>query len=416
MLVERRKFLKKALITSFVFGALPSLDLFSLLNSAEAKSIIKASRIVKGKSPELIVHNAKVGVMETPLYLLRKYYITPKEILYVRNHFPVKELGFDVLSPVIDDGWTINIGGLVGRPGKITVGELKKMKTVKVTCVLQCSGNGRAFYAKKAKTPGSQWKHGGMGNVVWKGVKLKDVFKALAVEIDPSARFITANGKDKPITPIGSDFVHSMPLHDVLDKAILAIEMNGEPIPAIHGGPVRLIIPGYYGTMQIKWLTDIYITDKESPSRFQKKAYRIPVSPVEPGEMTPLDFNQFNSIPNYRMKVKTVIFYPMNGERVKSGFFKVKGVSWNDGLVPINEIYISTDKGKDWIRAHVVRNDGLYAWYLWEAEIKLKRGQKFIWARAIDEWGRGQPLNGVDRWNPKGYEWNGVDKVTVEVI
>ncbi len=402
-------------MSSIFLGSLPRLN-FSFIKPVEAQSLIKANQIIRGKSPELIVHNAKVGVMETPLNLLGKYYLTPKEILYVRNHFPPKEAVFESLEPITDDGWTLRIGGLVGRPAEITVGDLKKMDMVQVVAVIQCSGNGRSFYAKKAKTPGSQWKHGGMGNVVWRGVRLKYVFDKLSIEIDPRARYLTANGKDSPLTPKGSDFVHSVPLHDVLDKAILALEMNGEPIPAIHGGPLRLIIPGYYGTMQIKWLTDIYITEKETPSRFQKKAYRVPVFPVEPGTMTPLDFNEFNSRPNYGMNVKTVIFYPLDGQKLRAGTLRIKGVSWNDGLVPIKEIYVSWNKGKDWERAKVVRNDGPYAWYLWEVEAELKKGRYEIWARAIDAWGRSQPFNGLERWNPKGYEWNGMDRITVEVV
>ena len=413
---KRREFLKRALVTSVALGAYPTLRLLPAPPSANAQTLVKANKIVRGKAPGLIVHNAKAGVMETPLPLLRKYYHTPKEILFVRNHFPITGSRYATLKPIIDDKWTVRIGGLVGRPGEITVGDLKKMEQVEVTAVLQCSGNGRAFYAKRAKTPGTQWKIGGMGNVTWKGVKLKDVFKALSIEMDPEANYLTANGKDRPLTPRGSDFVHSVPLHDVLNKAILALEMNGEPIPAVHGGPVRLVIPGYYGTMQIKWLTDLFITDRETPSRFQQRAYRNPLFPVEPGTMTPRDFNRFNSRPNWGMKIKSVIFYPLNGESIRAGMYKIKGVAWNDGLVPVKEIYVSLDKGREWIKARIVKSEGLYAWYLWEAEVELEKGRREIWARAFDAWGRGQPLKGVDRWNPKGYEWNGVHKVTVEVV
>ncbi len=409
--MDRREFMKRAGATAVALGAFPAVF------RAQAQSAPSADQIIKGKIPEMIVHNARLGVMETPLNILRKYEHTPKEALYVRNHFPVSGAGawYATTDPINDDNWEIRIGGLVGRPAKITVGELKKMKLVEVPAVLQCSGNGRSFYAKKAKTPGSQWKHGGMGNVVWRGVLLKDLFEALAVEFDAAARYLTANGKDRPTTPKGSDFVHSFPLHEVLKKAILAVEMNGEPIPAVHGGPVRLFIPGYYGTMQIKWLTDLYVTEKESPSKFQQHAYRVPLYPVQPGEMTPADFNEFNSIPNWGMKIKTVIFSPLDGESVKPGMVKVTGVSWNDGLVPVKEVFVSADRGKSWTPAKIVKKESPYAWHFWEAYVALSSGTREIWARAVDAWGRGQPLDGVDRWNPKGYEWNGTDKISIKV-
>lgn len=409
--MDRRDFLKGAGAAAAMLGVFPSVF------RAQAQTNATADQIIKGKIPDMIVHNARLGVMETPLKILRKYPHTPKEILYIRNHFPVSGAGswYATTEPIRDDNWTVRIGGLVGRPGEITVGELKKMKMVEVPAVLQCSGNGRSFYAKKAKAPGSQWKHGGMGNVVWKGVPLKDVFEALAVEADPRARYLTANGKDKPTTPKGSDFVHTMPFHDVLDKAILAVEANGEPIPAAHGGPVRLFIPGYYGTMQVKWLTDLYLTDRESPSNFQQHAYRVPLYPVEPGQMSPQDFTEFNSRPNWGMKIKTVIFSPLSGETVQAGLVKITGVSWNDGLVPVKEVHISTDQGKSWFPAKIAKKESPYAWYVWEAYVPLSKGTREIWARAVDAWGRSQPLDGTDRWNPKGYEWNGTDKITVQV-
>ncbi len=410
--VDRREFIKWA-------GAVTvSLSMAPGVFKAYARGTPPANEIIKGKVPEMIVHNAKFGVMETPLHLLRRYEHTPKSILYVRNHFPLSEMGakFATTEPLEDDNWRVRIGGLVGRPGVITVGELKKMDMVEVTAVLQCSGNGRSFFAKKAKTPGSQWKHGGMGNVVWKGVPLKEVFRRLAVEYDKSARYITADGADRPFTPRGSDFIHSLPLQDVLNRAILALEMNGEPIPACHGGPVRLVIPGYYGTMQIKWLTNIYITDKESPSYFQQHAYRVPLNPVEPGEMSPSEFNQFNSRPNWNMKVKSVIFSPLDGETVRAGRVKVKGVAFNDGMAPISEVFVSVDRGKSWRLARITRSDGPYSWYFWEAEVHLPTGSHQIWSRAVDAWGRSQPLDGNALWNPKGYEWNGTDKITVKAV
>ncbi len=403
--MDRRDFLKASLFYAalFTFGRGPA--------RAEAVPI-------PGKDPRMIVHSPRFAVMETPLELLRKYEITPKEILFTRNHFPIvgPNSFMATLSPIIDDSWSVRVTGLVERPGKITVGELKKMDMVEITCVLQCSGNGRAFYAKKAKTPGTQWKYGGMGNVRWKGVRLSDVLDYLSVKPSRFVRFITADGKDRPLIRRGPDFVHSVPFHDAVRRAILAVEMNGEPIPAVHGGPVRLVIPGYYGTMNIKWLTEICLTHVETPSKFQQKAYRVPLFPVKPGELSPRQFTPKNSRPNWRMRTKSVIFFPREFDRVKSGNVKVRGVAFNDGTVPIREVYVSADRGNSWLRAKIVKDYGPYGWYFWEADLRLRKGKVELLSRAIDDWGRGQPLDGTSRWNPKGYEWNGVDRVELEVV
>ena len=408
--MDRREFLKRTGATAVALGVFPS------VTRVRAQARPSADQVVQGKDPRLIVHNTKTGVLETPLELLRQHEITPKELAFVRNNQVLA--GGKTLEAIPLKGWTVEIVGLVHRPAKFDASELKKLPQHEVTMVLQCSGNGRSFYAKYAKkTGGTQWKHGGMAQTVWKGPKLKDVLEHFKVEVyEPAAKFLTANGRDEP-SGTKPDFEHSLPWTDpyVRENAILAIEMNGEPIPAVHGGPVRLIVPGYYGTMNVKWIGTLRFEAHESYNYNQIPRYRVPIYPVEPGKFSKKDFTFENSRPNWHQKVKSVIFAPLDGETVKAGTVKVEGVAWNDGVVPIEEVQVSTDQGKTWTRAKLRPGESPFGWTFFETYVALSPGEREIWVRAVDKLGRAQPLNGGIHWNPSGYEWNGADRIKVKV-
>ena len=408
--MDRREFLKRTGATAVALGVFPS------VTRVRAQARPSADQVVQGKDPRLIVHNTKTGVLETPLELLRQHEITPKELAFVRNNQVLA--GGKTLEAIPLKGWTVEIVGLVHRPAKFDASELKKLPQREVTMVLQCSGNGRSFYAKYAKkTGGTQWKHGGMAQTVWKGPKLKDVLEHFKVEVyEPAAKFLTANGRDEP-SGTKPDFEHSLPWTDpyVRENAILAIEMNGEPIPAVHGGPVRLIVPGYYGTMNVKWIGTLRFEAHESYNYNQIPRYRVPIYPVEPGKFSKKDYTFENSRPNWHQKVKSVIFAPLDGETVKAGTVKVEGVAWNDGVVPIEEVQVSTDQGKTWTRAKLRPGKSPFGWTFFETYVALSPGEREIWVRAVDKLGRAQPLNGGIHWNPSGYEWNGADRIKVKV-
>ncbi len=409
--MDRREFMKRTGATAAMLGLFPS-----VFNVARAQAKPTADQVIKGKDPRLIVHNTSTGVLETPLELLREHEITPKELLYVRNNQVLA--GGKTLEPIPLKGWFIEIVGLVHRPAKIEATALKEFPQHEVTMVLQCSGNGRGFFAKYSKkTSGTQWKHGGMGQTVWKGPKLKDVLEKYKVEVyEPAAKFLTANGRDEP-SGKKPDFEHSLPWTDpyVRENAILAIEMNGEPIPAVHGGPVRLIVPGYYGTMNVKWVGTLRFEAHETYNYNQIPRYRVPLYPVEPGKFSKKDYTFDNSRPNWHQKIKAVIFAPLDGEKVSAGLVRVKGVAFNDGVVPIEQVQVSTDMGKTWTTAALKPGKSTFEWTYFEAPLVLKKGEVEIWVRAVDKLGRAQPLDGGIHWNPSGYEWNGADRIKVTV-
>jgi sulfite oxidase len=290
------------------------------------------------------------------------------------------------------------------------------MDQVKRVSVLQCAGNGRSFYAAKQKVAGGQWMNGGMGNVEWEGVPLRPFLADMKLEPAASVRWLTAEGWDEPPTPEGSDFAKSYGIDDpALEHAILALKMNGEPIPAIHGGPVRLIIPGFYGNMNVKFLTVLLLAAEQSPSAFQSVGYRMPLQPVEPGQFEANDYTIYNSVPTYGHTIKSVIFSPLPEDKPKAGPVEITGVAFNDGMAPVTSVEASADGGKTWQAAEVAPPESPWAWYHWKAKSNLAAGNNLLMARATDALGRTQPMDGLARWNPRGYEWNGVDRVEVVI-
>jgi DMSO/TMAO reductase YedYZ molybdopterin-dependent catalytic subunit len=316
-------------------------------------------------------------------------------------------------EPAQADGWQLDLAGLIDKPQQISASALASLPQEEIELVLQCSGNGRARFATAAKAEGVQWQHGAMGNVKFKGVPLRALVEHLGLKIKPEAKFIAAEGKDQPAMSGEADFEHSIPLADGQERSILALAMNGEPLPKVHGGPLRLVTPGYYGTMNVKWLSRLRFEDRESANRHHAVRYRTPMKPIAPGSKFTATLE--NSEPNWNMKVKSVIFAPLDGEKLRAGKLEVRGVAWNDGTSRIDSVEVSTDGGKTWRRAEIKRPKSPYAWHPWSLGIELSAGKVTILARATDALGRTQPLDGTIAWNLAGYAWNGVDSVAVTV-
>ncbi|MBX9788760.1 MAG: sulfite oxidase [Pirellulales bacterium] len=371
-----------------------------------------SAELIRGKAAGLIVHNARPLEIETPLEQLRAHAVTPADLLFVRNNLHMPE--GDTLEPLPLAGWTIDVAGLVEFPRTLEAARLAAMPTVEHEIVLQCSGNGRKFYSATAEVKGSPWTTGAMGNVRFRGVPLRAVLEALDCRPHPGAKFLTAEGRDVPISSEKADFEHSIPLDDALDRSLLAIELNGAPIPAVHGGPVRLVTPGYYATMNVKWLSRLRLEGQETPNHNQVPRYRTPREPIAPGSAYVNTLE--NSEPNWNMRTKSVIFAPLEGEQLPAGEVEVRGVAFNDGRARIEAVEISIDGGQNWRRAELAKRAGPYAWQHWSCRLALAAGEQRILARAIDALGRSQPLEAAAGWNPDGYAYNGVHRVTVQVV
>jgi sulfite oxidase len=401
--VDRRVFLTGA-TAALAASAITSKPASSAAPAAGAESL------VSGKDLRLIVHASRPAVFETPAGLLANDQLTPAPLLFVRNNQQPTDAA--TTRPPELAGWKIELAGLVDRRLTIDAAALAGLTQVEHEMVLQCSGNSRSLFARSAMTKGTQWGRGAMGNVRFAGVSLAALLEHYGVKIKPEAKFLTAEGNDEPAAG-EQDFEHSLPLDDALEKSLVALRLNGEPLPAIHGGPVRLVTPGYYGTMHVKWLNRLRFESKESDHTSQIPHYRTPREPIKPGQSFTPTYE--NSEPNWRMKIKCVVLLPASGARLPSPNIPLSGVAFNDGEARIDAVLISTDAGRTWQAAQLEIPRSPYAWYRWQAPLKLGPGKHQIWARAIDERGRSQPADGAIEWNPHGYAWSGMEKIDITV-
>jgi DMSO/TMAO reductase YedYZ molybdopterin-dependent catalytic subunit len=353
------------------------------------------SRAADRPKRDMIVRSVRPEDMEMPLDGFSTW-ITPVERFFVRCHMN---------RPAVDAGsWRLKVDGEVASPLDLTLDELKKLPAVEVVSVLECAGNGRGYY--QPSVTGMQWARGGVGNARWRGARLADVLKKAGMKA--STKHLLFNGAD---TPMGTmpDFVRTIPLKKALDPdTLLAYEMNGEPLPAAHGFPLRLVAPGWAGDSWSKWVTQIQALDKEYDGFFMKTAYRYPVRPVAPGAaVDPADLKPLEGI-----RPKSVIAGPLEGAGVGSGPVRIHGAAWA-GESPVAKVDVSTDSGRSWRPATLGRDKARYAWRLWEFNwTPPGPGSYVLMARATDAAGATQPL--VEDWNPSGYLWNVVHQVRVQ--
>jgi sulfite oxidase len=364
---------------------------------------------IEGKDRRLEVMSAVPLVLSTPVGLLAEQTITDKKYLFVRN---IQDLAKGMtIEPLPLEGWEFELVGLI-KPYRVVIRaeELLKMDQVEYEMILQCSGNGRSQYRG---IPGTPWNQGGVGNVRFAGVPLKAILEKYGVMIDPQVKYVTAEGHDLPMGLEKPDFEHSLPVAPVLERGIIALRLNGEPLPGIHGGPVRLVTPGLFGTMQVKWLRRLRFETAESTNFYHATEYRVPLSLLQPGEK--FRFTMENSRPTWEIRLMSYILQPESSAKLKAGAVTISGVAYNDGSARLEAVLVSLDRGQSWQPAKFEVPESPYAWYRWTTEANLRPGVHEVWSRAIDALGRTQPLEGSIFWNPNGYEWTGVFKVEVTV-
>jgi DMSO/TMAO reductase YedYZ molybdopterin-dependent catalytic subunit len=294
---------------------------------------------------------------------------------------------------------------MVERPQAFTLKDLKQFEPVTITAVVQCSGNGRAFH--QPKVPGVQWERGAVGNAEWTGARLRDVLAKAGVQ--EGAQHVQLQGADRPVVATVPLFTRSIPLAKALHPdTVLAYEMNGRPLPLLHGAPLRVITPGWMADSCTKWLTEITVQAEEAKGYYMQTAYRMPVKSVESGT-TP----NVPSTPVEAMVVKSLIAAPQAGETLRAGPVTIQGVAWS-GEANVVKVEVSVDDGKTWEPARLLGEERPYAWRQWQFIWKANTaGPVFILCRATDSQGETQPER--TPWNPSGFLWNGWDRVNVTV-
>lgn len=368
-------------------GAMAAVTLFGFtpLAKSEVPKSLPDYAAWKERSA-LIVHSAQT--LESQRGAIGNGVITPSDRLFVRNNLPAPP------ASVTDnpDAWELRIEG-VKNPRTMTVGELKKLGVTTVASVLQCSGNGRAFFPHGAS--GTQWSVGAAGCVMWTGVPLKDVVEALGGPV-AGAKYITSTGGES--LPEGLDPKTIMVERSVptkaMESALLAWEMNDEPLTHTHGGPLRMVVPGFYGVNNVKYVKNLAFTESQTDAKIQASGYRI----REVGEAGSPDQPSM-----WEMNVKSWVTAPLESGR--SGRNMIYGVAFG-GTVALEKVDVSVDGGKTWKQARFLGPDlGPYAWRPFVMAVDLPAGEHRIVSRATDVQGDSQPEGRVD--NERGYGHNG---------
>ena len=363
-----------------------------LATSALAQNPDASPAIVFPGKRSMIVHNDRPEDLETPVSYLNQW-LTPADSFFVRHHLP---------RPTLDEAnFRLLITGRVSKERTVTLAALRKLQQYTVPAVLECTGSGRSFFSPRV--PGVPWGRGAIGNAEWTGPRLSDVLQLAGA--DRNAAYVTANGADNGVakTP---DFIRSLAMRKALHPAtLLALQMNGEPLPALHGFPLRLIVPGWDGTSWVKWVNYLSIDDQPNTGFYMNPAYRFPKHPGSPGlPVNPADLEVIEAMP-----VKSYITGHTDGEKIPLAVATLRGVAWA-GEERIARVEISTDSGLTWQQARLSGKDLPFTWRLWGAEWRPPQpGYYTVLSRATDTTGRTQPL--VATWNPSGYLYNAIDRV-----
>lgn len=357
---------------------------------------------LSGKDARVLVIEEKPLVAETRADALDDD-TTPTDKFFIRNNGKV-------LPPTDDPArWTFSIDGEVNNALALTLGEIRqKFAHVTQRMMLECGGNGRAYFSPE--TQGVQWHHGGAGCAEWTGVRLRDVL--LAAGLKETARYTGHFGSDPaldaehPSPPIS----RGIPIAKAMDEnTLLVFAMNGNDLLPVHGFPLRLVVPGWTGSVSHKWLTRILIRkDRHDGTLMDPWNYRVPAAPMHYGDkFDPTKFVDLEGMP-----VRSIITSPGDGARVGAAF-TLRGAAWA-GDRSVRQVEISTDKGASWQKAELSAPKNRYDWTRFTAQVTLSSGTHELWSRATDGDGNAQPEE-AQGWNPQGYCANPIHKIKVTV-
>ena len=349
-----------------------------------------------GKHARLLPRSARPVDFETPVDLLDSF-ITPNDAFFVRGHMTV---------PAVDaQAWRLTVDGEGRTARTFSVADLRALRAVNVTATLECAGNGRAFF--DPPVAGVQWRRGAVGTSRWTGARLRDVLAAAGAS--NGATHVWMSGGDRPLGT-QPPFVRQIPWAKAIDSdTIVAYEMDGQPIPLLHGAPLRAIVPGWEGAYSVKWLQGLTVASRDSDSFWVASAYRYPLRRVLPGAAV----EARDQAPLRGLAVKSLITRPLEGAVVPAGPVRIEGFAWA-GESRITRVDVSIDGGASWSAARLTGPVHRFAWRRFEFGAVLRRSEVHtLLSRATDQRGNTQPV--VPRWNPGGYLWNAPDRVDVTV-
>ena len=325
---------------------------------------------------------------ETPDYALSEA-VTPAPNVYVRTNFDM---------PMLDASHQVGVGGAVNTPYDIDLAALSALPQCTIGCTMECAGNDRL--SMHPLPTGEPWGSGALSTAVWSGPSLRDVLQRAGVAATACEVLVTAaDGGVRDDTPEHVTFARSLPLDDALQAdTILALTMNGAPLTRPHGAPVRLVVPGWYGMANVKWVQRIDVLTTPFDGYFQRQRYVYDVASV----ISPVT----------RMRVKSIITSPTENT-MNDRQLTVRGWAWS-GAGAIRLVELSLDGGDEWVSASIGAPASLHAWTPWEYPIAVAQsGRHTLRSRATDSTGQTQP--DTVTWNRLGYGNNAVRTVVFDV-
>ena len=359
-----------------------------------------------GKRP-LIRVTTRPPHLETPFTAFNEGPLTANDAFFVRYHLANIPLSIDPAT------YRLSVTGVVRTPLSLSLAELKKLaRPAEVVAVNQCSGNSRGFF--KPRVFGAQLANGSMGNARWTGVPLRKVLEKAGVAA--SARQVVFDGLDGPVLPSTSDFRKALDIeHALSDEPLLAWQMNGADLPFLNGYPVKLIVPGYFGTYWVKHLASIEVIDhafEGHDALFMTTAYRVPDNDCQcvlPGT-APSKTRPISTLPT-----RSFITSVLNGATLHAGrAVELKGIAF-DGGSGIRTVDVSIDAGQTWRTATLGKNFGRFSFREWRTVVLFRdKGTAVLMVRATSQRGEIQPL--AADWNPAGYRRHVIESTTVSVV
>ena len=401
-MIARREFLQRSGLAALAIGSGAVGGAGRALADAVALPFGNGDRPLvsyPGKRP-LVRLTSRPPQLETPFSVFNEGPITPNDAFFVRYHLA------DIPLDIDPDAFRIAIKGKVDKPLSLSLQDLKTgFEPIEYVAVNQCSGNSRGLF--EPRVAGGQLANGAMGNARWKGEPLKAVLERAGVQA--GARQVTFGGLDGPVIPETPDFAKALDIDHARDgEVMIAYSMNGQDLPWLNGFPVRLVVPGYYGTYWVKHLNEVTVIDKLFDGFWMATAYRIPddaCACTEPGK-TPTA-----TVPINRYNVRSFITSLTDGATVKADAdATLKGIAF-DGGYGITEVTVSADGGRTWTAATLGEDLGRYSFRQWHAALRFTPGPHDLKVKATNRIGQSQPLEPL--WNPAGYMRNVVETTRI---
>jgi sulfite oxidase len=354
------------------------------------------------KDPALEVLSTEPFKAQSPLGRLVDAAITPRELFYVCTHAPIPEVG--------EETFRLEVAGMVERPLRLRLADLRaNFPEVEVVATLQSAANRRTELARVRPLEGlTPWGASGIGTASWRGIPLAALL-AGAGPLDGAAHVAFTGLDQSERDGERCGFGGSIPFAKAMaGDVVLAWEMNGEPLLAEHGYPLRLVVPGWIGARSVKWLSRIEVRREPSDNYQQRRGNKLFPPHLDAGTVDWSD-----GLTLGESSLNSAICEPLDGAELASGPVRVRGYAVAGGQRTVERVDVSADNGASWTVAALTGEAAPGVWRLWEARIELPAGPHELVCRAWDSAANSQPEDPAHLWNFLGLMNNAWHRVRV---